>query len=102
MGSPEPNWQRSVPRDERWGGCRLCKHFRPDFTCAAYPDRIPIIIASGEVDHLVVRPYQVGNTVFELNENPTGLALRFLRHAAAQGVPWAVEALAKHEASLPR
>jgi len=34
-------------------------------TCAAYPLRIPIVIASGEMDHLVVRPGQVGDTVFE-------------------------------------
>jgi hypothetical protein len=34
-------------------------------SCAAYPTRIPIIIASGDVDHLVVRPGQVGDTVFE-------------------------------------
>ena len=40
-------------------------HFRKDITCIAYPDRIPIMIASGEVDHLVVRPGQVGETVFE-------------------------------------
>ena len=71
-------------------------------TCAAYPERIPISIASGEVDHLVVRPGQVGDIVFELTDNPTGLALKFLRHAATRGVPWAIEALAKHEASLPR
>jgi hypothetical protein len=33
-------------------------------SCVAFPDRIPIVIASGEVDHLVVRPGQVGDTVF--------------------------------------
>lgn len=33
-------------------------------SCIAFPDRIPIAIASGEVDHLVVRPGQVGDTVF--------------------------------------
>jgi hypothetical protein len=42
-------------------------------SCAAYPDRIPLAIASGEVDHLVVRPGQVGDTVF---------APRVTRHAA--------------------
>jgi hypothetical protein len=68
-------------------------------TCAAYSDRIPLAIASGEVDHLVVRPGQVGETVFELVENPTGLALRFLRNAADRGEQWAIEALAKAEAT---
>src|SRR3712207_3768602 len=58
------DWERSIPRTERWGGCRQCLHFRPDTTCAAYPHRIPIAIASGEVDHLVVRPGQVGDIVF--------------------------------------
>ena len=58
------DWIRSIPRDQRWGGCRRCIHFRRDGTCAAYPAQIPIPIASGEVDHLVVRPGQVGDTVF--------------------------------------
>jgi hypothetical protein len=34
-------------------------------TCVAFPHRIPIQIVSGEIDHLVVRPGQVGDTVFE-------------------------------------
>ena len=34
-------------------------------TCPAYPDRIPLVIVAGEIDHLVVRPGQVGDTVFE-------------------------------------
>ena len=59
------DWNRSIPRSELWGGCRACVHFRKDTTCAAYPDGIPIVIASGDVDHLVVRPGQVGDTVFE-------------------------------------
>jgi hypothetical protein len=36
----------------------------------AYPTQIPIPIASGEVDHLVVRPGQVGDTVFEPRPAP--------------------------------
>lgn len=59
------DWKRSIPRNELWGGCGACVHFRPDFTCIAFPQRIPIQIASGEIDHLVVRPGQVGTTVFE-------------------------------------
>ncbi len=59
------DWVRSIPRDQRWGGCRRCVHFRGDGTCVAYSRQIPIPIASGDVDHLVVRPGQVGDTVFE-------------------------------------
>jgi hypothetical protein len=61
----------------------------------AFPDRIPLAIFAGEVDHLVVRPGQVGDTVFELAEHPSDLALRRMRAAAARGEAWAVAALAK-------
>jgi hypothetical protein len=60
-----PDWKRSIPRDQLWGGCRACVHFRKDLSCVAFPYRIPIQIASGEIDHLVVRPGQVGDTIFE-------------------------------------
>jgi hypothetical protein len=62
------DWTRSIPRDKRWGGCLQCVHFRRNDTCIAYPEQIPIVIASGEVDHLIVRPGQVGDTVFEPRE----------------------------------
>lgn len=74
--SKQQNWERSIPREQSWGGCRLCKHFRPDLTCAAYPERIPIQIFSGELDHLVVRPEQVDGVLFEPVEHPTGIARR--------------------------
>jgi hypothetical protein len=48
---------------EQWGGCRLCVHWRGG-RCAAYPERIPLPILSGQVDHLVKRPGQVGDVVF--------------------------------------
>lgn len=66
------DWIRSIPMDRRWGGCLRCVHFRRDDTCIAYPRQIPIPIASGEVDHLVVRPGQVGDTVFEPRPVPVG------------------------------
>ncbi len=59
------DWERSIPPTALWGGCRACIHFRKDITCVAFPRRIPIQIASGDVDHLVVRPGQVGDTAFE-------------------------------------
>jgi hypothetical protein len=46
-------------------------------SCAAYSQRIPLVIASGEVDHLVMRPGQVGDTVFEprvAEPGPDGVA----------------------------
>ena len=51
-----------VPRD--YPGCLGCGHYRAA-RCVAYPKRIPLRILSGEVHHLVPRPGQVGDTVFE-------------------------------------
>jgi hypothetical protein len=56
------DWERSEGAED-WPGCRGCVHYNR-MRCVAYPDRIPLIIASGEVDHLVPRPGQVGETVF--------------------------------------
>ena len=83
------NAERSIPRGQSWGGCRVCKHFQPDMTCIAFPRRIPIAIASGELDHLVVRPGQVGEITWELGPNPTGLAARLIAAACARGEAWA-------------
>jgi hypothetical protein len=44
--------------------CYNCAHFRWSH-CIAYPDGIPLAIISGQVDHLVPRPGQVGDAVFE-------------------------------------
>src|SRR5438067_9859956 len=97
----EQNWERSVPQGTSWGNCRVCRHFRPDRTCSAYPEPIPSIIASGEVDHLSIRLGQLGGDAFEPATRPSSLALRTLRHAAEQGAPWAVAAFARAEASAP-
>ena len=99
MGEAQPGWERSIPREQPWGGCRACKHLQPGARCAAFPDLIPLVIFSGEVDHLAVRPGQVGDTVFEIAEQPSGLALRRIRNAAAHGEAWAVEAQAKVKAA---
>ena len=32
--------------------------------CIAYPQRIPFMIISGQTDHMIPRPGQVGDTVF--------------------------------------
>ncbi len=64
-------------------------------SCPAYPERIPLLILDGQVDHLVVRPGQVGDTVFAVNEQPTGLALIRIRSAVKRGEQWALDALAR-------
>jgi hypothetical protein len=58
------NWEPSERADE-FDGCRFCLHYRGRATCAAYPDRIPLPIFAGDVDHMVPRPGQVGDAVFE-------------------------------------
>jgi hypothetical protein len=98
MGDEQPNWQRSIPQGQTWGGCRACKHLRPGEQCAAYPERIPLIILDGQVDHLVVRPGQVGSTVFEVSERPAGLALRRIRAGVANREQWALDVLARSAA----
>jgi hypothetical protein len=95
MPESEPSWQRSIPREQTWGGCRACRHLLPGERCAAYPDGIPLIIMDGQVDHLVVRPGQVGEILFEVNERPTGLALIRIRGAVKNGEQWALRVLAR-------
>ena len=63
------SWEPSEQFDD-WPGCRLCSHWRGG-RCAAYPERIPLAIIAGQVDHMVVRPGQVGDTVFELMDLDT-------------------------------
>ena len=57
------NWEPSK-RFGEWQGCIGCAHYRHG-KCAAYPAGIPLLILSGEVDHMVKRPGQVNDTVFE-------------------------------------
>jgi len=57
------NWERSA-RFAEWQGCRGCLHYDRG-RCAAYPERIPLLIFSGAVDHMVPRPGQVADIVFE-------------------------------------
>jgi hypothetical protein len=62
---PEPNWEPSA-RDGEFLGCNMCVHLHDDWeTCDAYPDGLPIEIASGEIDHMVERPGQVLGVLFE-------------------------------------
>ena len=56
-------WEPSAQFVE-WQGCIGCARYRRG-RCDAYPERIPLIILSGEADHMVPRPGQVGDIVFE-------------------------------------
>lgn len=57
------SWAPSEHYDE-WEGCIGCAHWRAA-RCIAYPKRIPMMILDGQTDHMVPRPGQVGETVFE-------------------------------------
>lgn len=57
------NWQPSERYDE-WEGCIGCARWRGG-RCDAYPTRIPLMILDGQVDHMVPRPGQQGDLVFE-------------------------------------
>ena len=95
MSDRASGWERSIPEDQSWGGCRACRHILPGERCAAYPAGIPTVILDGRVDHLAVRPGQVGDTVFELARRPTSLAQIRIRAGIRQGEPWALGALEK-------
>jgi hypothetical protein len=58
------NWEPSSQADE-FGGCRSCVHYQGGGRCAAFPKRIPLPIFAGDIDHMIVRPGQVGTNVFE-------------------------------------
>lgn len=57
------NWERS-PWFADWPGCLACGHYQRG-RCAAYPDGIPLQIISGQIDHMVPRPGQAGDVIFE-------------------------------------
>jgi len=45
--------------------CPLCKHFKSDWTCAAYPKGIPVVFISKNIHHEFVTDDQKGNFTFE-------------------------------------
>jgi hypothetical protein len=67
------DWNRSS-KSKDFGGCRACVHLTRESDCIAFPDGIPMPIVSAEVDHMVKRPGQAGDTLFEagLNEVTNG------------------------------
>lgn len=58
------SWEPS-PQADAFGGCRLCLHYQGGGRCTAYPTRIQLPIFAGDIDHMVVRPGQVGDDLFE-------------------------------------
>lgn len=57
-------WEPSA-QAAAWPGCGGCALLVDDeLACPAYPDGIPLIIISGETDHMVERPGQVPGIVF--------------------------------------
>jgi hypothetical protein len=59
------NWEPSNQASE-FGGCRFCVHYQQGGQCVAFPTRIPLPIIASDIDHMVPRPGQVGETVFEM------------------------------------
>lgn len=57
-------WEPS-PDAKDFRGCNTCILLLETGGCRAYPTGMPIAIASGEVDHMQVRPGQVGNFIYE-------------------------------------
>jgi len=88
------NWD-PTPNADEYPGCLGCAHLRRGGRahCAAYPDGIPFAIVSGQADHLVPRPGQVGDTVFE------PLDLQWWLRTGERRVP--VEEPAPTEAATP-
>ena len=64
------NWEPSAQADE-FGGCHACVHYQRGGRCTAFPKRIPLPIFAGDIDHMVVRPGQVGSDIFELMDFET-------------------------------
>lgn len=76
---------RAKPAVPGFDGCAYCRHLLSRSTCTAYPDGIPMVIASGERSHIepFIRDHGV---VFEPYdpENPT-VANPAIRRAPAGG-----------------
>lgn len=80
---------------DAWPGCFWCGHYRRG-RCIAYPKAIPLDILSGEVDHMIVRPRQVGDTVYTPMDVERWLRTRE-REPASESVESQIEA---HHARL--
>lgn len=55
---------------EEWAGsmmCLFCEHWHEDgtITCEAFPEGIPHVIISNEIDHFTVLKGQSNNLVYE-------------------------------------
>jgi len=68
-------------------GCRWCKHFRFDGTCAAFdPGQIPLPIIAGEIKHTQPVKGQQNEIVYEYESNPEAIKQRMLIAIATKKV----------------
>jgi hypothetical protein len=65
----------------------MCVHYQGQGRCTAFPTRIPLPIFAGDVDHMIVRPGQTGDDVFELMDFQAWQETGERRPAAAQPSP---------------
>ena len=93
MADEQDGAPRTTLRREPWPGCLVCAHLRDDFRCPAFPDRVPLPIASGEFSHLEPVAGQAGSTVFTLVDEPSEAQRLRARVAAERGATWAIAAL---------
>lgn len=64
--------------NNKYKGCKYCKHFRFDGTCTAFPTKIPLDIVSGATKHLKPLPNQKNNIIYEPATEP--LLARIEKH----------------------
>ena len=52
-------------------GCRGCRHYLGELDCSAFPEGIPMIILSGEIQHTEILPKQKNRIVYEAIKKST-------------------------------
>ena len=62
-----------------WAGCRNCIHYQKNGKCRAFPNGIPIMFASGDIEHNQVIVGQVGDFVYEENESSESLKVNVVK-----------------------
>jgi hypothetical protein len=74
-------------------GCPICKHYDFDSTCAAFPDRIPMMFLSGERGHTEPIDGQQNDIVFEWispdeqQQRVTEILAKFEHDAGSEKIP---------------
>jgi hypothetical protein len=52
-------------------GCRGCRHYLCELDCSVFPEGIPLIILSGEIQHTEVLAKQKNTIVYEAIKKST-------------------------------